>query len=218
MTGRSPATATSRAARRRRRGQLGFEFRTWGGKRRGAGRKPAGTRAGVPHRPRPEWARRLPVHVTVRMAPEVYNLRSRRSFRAIELALRLGADRFEVRITSFSVQGNHIHLLVEAPSRVALARAVKGFSVRVAKGLNKMMQRKGRVLGDRYHAHVLRTPSEVLRAIVYIRDNAKQHAAARGEHYSAGYIDPYSSAGAPMLALPAAQTWLLRESWKRGAP
>ena len=172
MTRRSPSTATSRAARPRRRGQLGFEFRTWGGKRRGAGRKPAGARAGVPHRPRPEWARRLPVHVTLRMAPEVYNLRSRRSFRAIELALRLAADRFDVRITSFSVQGNHMHLLVEAPSRVALARAVKGFSVRVAKRLNKMMQRKGRVLGDRYHAHVLRTPTKVKRAIAYIRKNA----------------------------------------------
>jgi hypothetical protein len=87
--------------------QLGLAFRTWGGKRQGAGRKPAGARAGVAHRPRPEWARRLPVHVTLSMAPEVYNLRSRRSFRAIERALRLGADRFDVRMTSFSVQGNH---------------------------------------------------------------------------------------------------------------
>jgi len=218
MTRRSPSTATARAGRPRRRGQLGFEFRTWGGKRRGAGRKPIGARAGVPHRPRPEWARRLPVHVTLRMAPEVYNLRSRRSFRAIELALRLAADRFDVRITSFSVQGNHMHLLVEAPSRVALARAVKGFSVRIAKRLNKMMQRKGRVLGDRYHAHVLRTPTKVKRAIAYIRDNARKHAAERGEVYSPGYVDPYSSAGAPELVLPAAQTWLLREGWKRGAP
>ena len=174
MTRRSSSSRNpSRAARPRRRGQLGFEFRTWGGKRAGAGRRPkVAGRPGVPHRPRPEWARRLPVHITLRMAPEVYNLRSRRSFRAIELALRLGADRFDVRMTSFSVQGNHMHLLVEAPSRTALARAVKGFSVRVAKGLNKMMRRTGRVLGDRYHAHVLRTPTEVKRAIAYIRKNA----------------------------------------------
>jgi hypothetical protein len=74
------------------------------------------------------------------------------------------------------------------------------------------------VLGDRYHAHVLRTPTEVRRAIVYIRDNARKHAAERGEIYSRGYVDPYSSAGAPHLGLPAAHTWLLREGWKRGAP
>jgi REP element-mobilizing transposase RayT len=205
----------SRSRPRQRRGQLGFEFRTWGGKRAGAGRKPAGARPGVCHGPRPELPRRLPIHVTLRMAPEVYNLRSRRSFRIIERGLRLAADRFDVRITSFSVQGNHIHLLVEAASRSALGRAVKGLSIRIAKGLNRMMHRKGRVLGDRYHAHVLRTPTEVKRAIVYIRDNAKKHAAERGEIYSAGYVDPYSSAGAPQVALPAAQTWLLREGWKR---
>ena len=145
------------------------------------------------------------------------NLRSRRSFRAVERALRLAADRFDVRITSFSVQGNHIHLLVEAASRNSLSRAIKGLSIRIAKGLNRMMHRQGRVLGDRYHAHVLRTPAEVKRAIRYIRDNARKHAAERGEIYSAGYVDPYSSAGAPHVTLPAAQTWLLREGWTRGS-
>lgn len=204
------------SAGRRRAGQSAFVFRTWGGKRKGAGRKPTGIRAGVPHRPRPELTRRLPIHVTLRMAPEVYNLRSRRSFRKIESALRLGADRFDVRMVSFSVQGNHMHLLVEAKSRVELAQALKGLGVRIAKGLNKMMHRKGRVLGDRYHAHVLRTPTEVRRAITYIRDNARQHAAERGEGYSPGYVDPYSSAGAPHLVLPSVKTWLLREGWQRG--
>jgi REP element-mobilizing transposase RayT len=211
----SPGRATARP--RKRKGQLGFEFRTWGGKRKGAGRKPKGERAGVAHRPRPTWTRRLPVHVTLRMAPHVYNLRSRRSFSRIERALLSGGDRFGVRIVRFSVQGNHMHLLVEAPSREALARAAKGFAVRVAKGLNDMMGQKGRVFDDRYHAHVLRTPTEVRRAIDYIRANARKHAAERGEIYSARYVDPYSSAGVPSLALPPAETWLLREGWRRGA-
>ena len=42
--------------------------------------------------------------------------------------------------------------------------------------------------------------------------------AERGETYGPGYVDPYSSAGAPDLALPPAQTWLLREGWKRAGP
>jgi REP element-mobilizing transposase RayT len=61
-------------------------------------------------------ARPMPVHVTLRMAPHVYNLRSRRSFRVVAVALRSGGDRFNVRVVHFSVQGNHIHLLVEAPT------------------------------------------------------------------------------------------------------
>jgi putative transposase len=211
-------SASPQPAHRRRPRQLALEFRTWGGKRAGAGRKPRGARAGVAHRSRDEWARPMPLHVTLRMAPHVYNLRSRRSFRVIAAALRIGGDRFDVRVVQFSVQGNHIHLLVEAPDRRALARAIQGFSIRVAKGLNRMMGRKGRVFDDRYHARVLRTPTEVRHAMRYVLENARKHAAERGETYSAGYVDPYSSAGAPDLALPPAQTWLLRTGWKRGGP
>ena len=160
----------------------------------------------------------MPLHVTLRMAPHVYNLRSRRSFRVIAAALRLGGDRFDVRVVEFSVQGNHIHLVVEAPNHRALARAIQGFSIRVARGLNRMMGRKGRVLDDRYHARVLRTPTEVRRAIHYVLENARKHAAQRGETYAPGYVDPYSSAGARDLALPPAQTWLLREGWRRAGP
>jgi len=210
--------ASPQLARPRRARQLGLEPRTWGGKRAGAGRKPRGARAGVAHRERGAWTRAMPIHVTLRMAPHVYNLRSRRSFRVIEAALRLGGDRFDVRVVEFSVQDNQIHLLVEAPNPRALARAIQGFSIRVAKGLNRMMGRKGRVFDDRYHARVLHTPTEVRNAIHDIRDNARKHAAQRGETYASGYVDPYSSAGASDLALPPAQTRLLRASGTRARP
>jgi putative transposase len=203
---------------RQRRKQLGFQFRTWGGKRKGAGRKPLGAKAGVPHRPRPELSRRMPLHVTLRMAPHVYNLRSRRSFAIITKALQHGATRFEVGVVRFSVQGNHIHLLVEAASRVALGRALKGLSVRIARGMNKLMGgRRGRVLHDRYHAHVLRTPTEVRAAANYVRHNQRKHAAERGEMISASYVDPYSSdARTPGLVLPSPRTWPLREDSREG--
>ena len=81
-----------------------------------------------------------------------------------------------------------------------------------------MMGRSGRVFDDRYHARVLRTPTEVRHAIHYVLENARKHAAERGETYAPGYVDPYSSAGAPGVALPPAQTWLLRESWRRAGP
>jgi putative transposase len=211
-------SASPQPAARRRPRQLALELPTWGGKRAGAGRKPRGARAGVEHRARGEWTRPMPLHVTLRMARHVYNLRSRRSFRVIAAALREGGDRFNVRVIQFSVQGNHIHLLVEAPDRRALARAIQGFSIRVAKGLNRMMGRSGRVFDDRYHARVLRTPTEVRRTMRYVLENARKHAAQRGETYAPGYVDPYSSAGAPDLRLPRAQTWLLRAGWKRAGP
>jgi REP element-mobilizing transposase RayT len=160
----------------------------------------------------------MPLHVTLRMAPHVYNLRSRRSFRVIEAALRLGGDRFHVRVIEFSVQGNHIHLLVEAPNRRALARAIQGLSIRVAKGLNRMMGRAGRVFDDRYHARVLRTPTEVRHAIHYVRDNARKHAAQRGETWRARLRRSAVPRVRASWAAAAGPDLALRAGWKRAGP
>jgi putative transposase len=114
-----------------------------------------------------------------------------------------------VTITRFSVQGNHIHLIVEAPQ--ATARAMQGFSIRVAKRLNKMMRREGRVFADRYHARPLRTPTEVRRAVRYVRDNHRKHMAERARPVPPRWVDPYATEGAD-LVLPAPRSWLLREA------
>src|SRR3954465_13775274 len=179
--------------------QRTFHYRTWGGARKGAGRKPNGPRAGVAHLPRPALAARFPVHVTWRMDPRVWNLRSRRCFTAMRRAMYAGAARFGFRLVHYSVMGNHVHLLVEAPDQRALARAMKGLGVRIARALNRVMQRSGRVVGDRYHAHILRTPSEVTRARQYLLSNAHKH-------YGQTSRDSYVTV-APVIA---PRTWLLR--------
>jgi len=192
--------------------QLGMTFRTWGGARKGAGRKPKGPKAGVPHLQRPALRARFPVHVTVRMLPHVWNLRSRRGFAVIRKAIYAAAQRFAMRLCEFSVQGNHIHLVAEAADRMALGRGMKGLGVRLARGLNSMMNdRSGQVLADRYHAHILRTPTEVKHAVNYVRHNFRKHALERGETLSAAFVDPYSSGSREHgITLPRPHTWPLK--------
>ena len=189
--------------------QLELRLHPRGGKRKGAGRKPNGKTAGVSHLRREAFARTLPVHVTMRMGRHVYNLRSRRAFSVIARAMTKAAERFGMSIVRFSVQGNHVHLIVEAETNDALSRAMQGFTIRVAKGLNKMMKKRGRVVGDRYHAHVLRTPTEVRRAVRYVRDNHRKHAEQRGRVLSRAFVDVFALEGS-CVALPEARTWLLR--------
>jgi REP element-mobilizing transposase RayT len=160
--------------------QASFRFRTWGGRRRGAGRKRVGERARVIHRRRPRLKARFPVHVTWRMRKDVWQLRTRRCFGALSRAFWGGADRFGFRLVHYSVQGNHLHLLVEAEDERSLSRGMNGLGVRVAKGLNRVMGRHGRVLDDRYHGHILRTPTEVRRTRVYLLQNAQRHIGRRG--------------------------------------
>src|SRR3954454_4563645 len=111
--------------------QQKFKFRTWGGRRAGSGRKPRGNTAGVAHAPRPVFARTLPVHVTLQFDKRVWNLR-RKAYRTVERALGDGANRFGARILRFSVQGNHLHMLMEADDGNALVRSCRGLSVRIA--------------------------------------------------------------------------------------
>src|SRR5688500_7007623 len=91
--------------------QQALPFRTWGGARKGAGRKPNGDRAGVSHRTRPALAARFPVHATLRVEKGVYNLRSQRSLNALKPAFYGGGVRVGFRMCEFSVQGNHLHLI-----------------------------------------------------------------------------------------------------------
>lgn len=190
--------------------------RNWGGRRPGAGRKPKGPRRMVPHVMRPEVSLRYPVHVTVRVKKGVWNLRSRRSMRVIERALYVARDRFGLRITHVSIQGNHIHMIVEAMDKAALSRAMQGLLVRLAKGLNRMMGRSGKVLEDRFHAHVLLTRRAVWNAVRYVLENRRIHLERLGE-FVRNHFDRFAAgpgfeipatAARPIVAPPSG--WLLR--------
>jgi putative transposase len=149
------------------RRQSRFEFRTWGGKRRGAGRKRVGERRQVAHRVRDRVDARHPILVM----PDVARLRTKVMYEAIQAALA-GATKWmyeaePVRFVHASVQGNHLHLLVEAASNQALSRAMKGFLVSCARRLNRIAGRRGRVFADRFHTRMLATPTAVRNALRY---------------------------------------------------
>jgi REP element-mobilizing transposase RayT len=206
--------------------QTDFGFKTPPRKRATKrGRKKTG-RAGVKHAVRP-FDRRAPLHVTVRMRPEVWNLRSARCFRVLERAFYAGCNRFGGRVCHFSVQHDHIHMVVEAGDRRALARAMQGLEIRMAKGLNRVMERRGKVFADRYHAVVLHTPTQVRAALVYVLMNGRKHLTRFGHRLPAGWVDPCSSAmffdgwtvGGPLVYLPGPvvtpETWLLAVGYRR---
>jgi putative transposase len=192
-----------------------------GGKRPGAGRPSSRAKVAAPHVERESVRPYQPVHVTLRFTDEVWNLRSERSFAAIHEALSATRRRPDARFVHFSVQGNHIHLIVEAAGSSALSNAVRALSIRVARRLNRMMDRSGAVFEDRFHSHVLRTPAEVRNALRYVLGNFASHAARRDEPMRPGWTDPFSSAAGkaprvaqvslfPEPAVRPAATWLLR--------
>lgn len=192
-----------------------------GGKRLGAGRKPKGAAAGMPHRQRPALAKRFPVHITLRVQDRVWNLRSRRCFRHIAAAFKGVFGRRTFRLAEYAALGNHLHLIVEAQDQRSLARGLQSLEIRIARGLNKLMGSSGPVFADRYHAHILRTPTEVANALRSVRGNFAVHAARRGEpvpeiadQSSCVLLNgglPHEQEG-PLVSAP--ETWLLGTGWK----
>jgi len=151
------------------------------------------------------------------MRREVWNLRTHRCFRALRWAFARGCERFGFRLVHFSVQGNHIHCIVEAPDAERLGRAMKGLEVRMARALNNVMQRTGPAFADRYHAHALRSPTEVANAINYVLGNAMIHAKRTGRSVDPDAVDLLTSYGHRQLVAQA-HTWLLRIGWTLGIP
>lgn len=168
----------------RRSPQLSLDLQSlprWGGRRAGAGRKPGPIRRD-PHRRRPALGRTTPCHVTVKVRPGLPSLRSARFVSALTATLRGGCERGRFRVAHWSVQRDHLHLIVEASSAFDLACGMKSVTVRVVRAVQRVfgLGRRGTVLRDRFHLHVLRSPREVRRALAYVLLNARRHAAQRG--------------------------------------
>jgi hypothetical protein len=164
--------------------QLELPARGRGGRRPGAGR-PKSKNAGVSHLRREAFPARYPLHVTLKIRDEVGDLRTRKRFRRIQRALFF----FGARLQQFSVQGNHIHLIAEANDKKVLAKGVQALCIRIARGVNRELSRRGCVFADRYHVHVLKSLEEVRNAVHYVLHNRQKH---RTSH--AFYVDPFSSA------------------------
>ena len=141
----------------------------------------------------------------MRARADAPGLRRGQVFRAVRTALTEGAARAGFRLVHFSVQGNHLHLVVEAADKVALARGMQGLAVRIARAANRAADREGRFFADHYFARELKTPAEVRRAVRYVLDNRMLH----------GRLQPQTDTCASAAPLVQPRTWLLTVGWLR---
>jgi REP-associated tyrosine transposase len=216
-----------------------------GGKRRGAGRPARGERSSEAHRQRPFLHARYPVHVVLRTVRAVGGLRRRCIWQAIREATLTTARREDFRIVHLSLQRTHVHLIVEAATKEALARGMQGFQISAAKHLNSAIskgrpgpRRRGTVFPDRYHAEIITSPTQARHTLSYVMNNWRKHQEDRAEPMASWTIDWFSTAamfpgwaeygdeaflwrGPPTydpLVVYLPTTWLLREGWKLAGP
>lgn len=197
----------------------------------------------MPHIARPVHRGRHPVHVTLRVGAGIPSLRTQSMLQLFAAVLRsrgTAGYRPYFRVVHFSLQTNHVHLLVEADTEAArgagidsvLRSGITGLKVAFARRLNKWLGRRGPVWSDRYHRHDLRTPRETAHALRYVLQNHAHHGRC---DFGGTMTDPWSTAwlfdgwSSPVFRIPdvfrallwpvdAARSWLLRVGALRRGP
>jgi putative transposase len=178
-----------------------------------------------PHRPRKAFAACRAVHVTQRVRPGVGYLRKQGPAQVLLGAFRDAAQAArhrknantasgaQMRIAHYSIQGNHLHLIVEADDSAALSAGMQGLAIRVAKRLNARLRRSGAVFVERYHTHILESRRAVANAVRYVAGNYRHHTL---EHLPRDFRDPLATD--PLAPLERPKLWLLRTGWQLEPP
>ena len=125
------------------------------------GRKPRPERAGfLPHVARPEHEGRHPVHVSMKRARLAPSLRSQRLL-SLLVAHFAAAVKRGIKVLHFSIQHDHLHLLIEGKDKKELARGLQLLFSRIAFAVNRVAHRHGSLFRERHHRRALTTPTEV---------------------------------------------------------
>jgi hypothetical protein len=230
----SGAKARSAGKRAGTQTEIDFTVRTHGGTRPGAGRKKKPGKKDPAHRKRPAHRSYQPVHVVMRVRKDVPRLRQGRTYRAIRRAVMKCLGQRAFRVCHLSIQGNHLHFLVEAANKRALGSGMQRLNILAAKALNRELRRKGSVFEYRYHATAITNPRQARNALAYVLNNWRRHREDEGcERARWAALDPYATglafdgwangtfrapADFAPLQVDEARTWLIRVGWKRHAP
>ena len=203
-----------------------------GGPRKGAGAKRVG-RGQVPHRQRIGFQKLTPAHVTLRVVKGLSNLRQRSFVMEVRKTFARGCERGDCRLVEYSIQHNHLHLIVEAESQDALSRGMKSIAARFALAVNRVFRRTGKVIAGRYHVQLLTSPTQVRNALRYVLLNIRKHFKPRNGHAPPVKIDEASSgsqfdgwrasseslrvkaATQEVVGVAKAASWLLSKGWRR---
>ena len=172
--------------------------------------------------------------MTVKVVAVPRSLRSPRAHAAIVAIFGDEKRRQGFRLLHYCIRRDHIHLVCEADDARALSGGMQRLGARIARRLNELWDRTGKLFSDRYHGRVLRSPRALRNVLRYVLLNQHKDALIEEGRVLGGGFDPCSSARwfdgwhpsavqRPPRPPPdgreppvtAAQSWLARQGWKR---
>ena len=182
----------------------------------------------VPHGSRPEVKKGEVVHVTVKLKRGLPSLRRGEALNVVRAAIGRVNQGAAIRIVEYSIQSNHVHMLIEASNSADLSRGMASLNTGLGMRLNRIWNRTGQgsVFKERFHMVVISTPRQMRNALNYVLRNDVHHGlnlrtldpcssapSFTGWHQLQGSKKQKAAAASCVSAGP--QTWLLRVGWQK---
>jgi len=151
---------------------------------KGAGR-PAIHDKGIRHTQREQILKLTSLHLTIKIDRQKAGLKNKLVLALLHKAIKK-ARLIGLTIIHYTLEYDHVHLLVETRNNEILAKGMQSFGICFSKGINKLKNHKGHVYKTRYHLRILKTFREMNNVIHYILGNAVKHK-------SSSFINLYNS-------------------------
>lgn len=152
---------------------------------KGAGR-PAKHDAGIRHTSKPLIKNPTSLHLTIKVKAIKADIKNKIILHMLKRAI-LNARRQGLKVIHFSLEYDHIHLLIEADNNQTLGKGMKAFGVTIAKKINKFRGLMGAVYKHRYHFRRIESSKQLKNVMKYIFSNGVKHGTAKS------LISPYNS-------------------------
>jgi hypothetical protein len=120
-----------------------------------------------------------------------------RLVRELERSFAAACERGQFRVAQYSIQGDHVHAIMEAASSADLASGMKSIAARLARAANRVFARRHAAKRGRS-----------------LRGPARIDPASSGRWFD-GWSARSSAPGPDPPAVASPRSWLLRVGWRR---
>ncbi len=152
---------------------------------KGAGR-PALHDKGIRHCERERINKPTSLHLTIKVRDNKADIKNKSLLKALHHAIKRARLK-NLKVLHYSLEYNHIHLLVEASSNGIIHQGMQALGISLAKKINAIKRLKGTVYKHRYHLRKLTSLRELKNVLYYIFNNGIHHSR------TSSMLDPYNS-------------------------
>lgn len=136
--------------------------------------RPAIHDAGIRHTRRFKLKKPSSLHLTIKVRENKADIQNKRILKALHYAIKRARLK-GLRIVHYTLEYNHVHLLVESVDNKMLHKGMQAFGITIAKAINKIKRTKGTVYKNRYHLRVINSPRQLKNVLHYIFNNGIKH-------------------------------------------